>query len=181
MRYLCSLLLCFFLLSPSWLGSQPPPQKEKSNKVVETARSYSNVRETKENRGLEVDSFNKPLNNIGGSWCAAFVSHVLTRAKAVLPNIRTALAQKFITKNSVKAKHVAKGYITAQPGWLAIWKRGNTMYGHVGILTERTRCPTFHSIEGNVKVNGKQGVFEMTRKITDLISFRVVYFTPVEI
>lgn len=181
MRYLCLLLLCFLLLSLCSLGNQQDATKEKSNKVVEVARSYSHVRETKENRGLEVDSFNKPLKNIGGPWCASFVSHVLTKAKAVFPKIRTALAQKFITKNSVKAKHVAKGYKTAEAGWLAIWKRGNTINGHVGILTERTRCPTFKTTEGNVRVKGKQGVFEMTRKITDLFSFRVAYFTPTEI
>lgn len=179
MRYLCLLLLLCFLLSPFSLGSKSG--KKNSNKVVEIARSYSNVRETKENRGLEVDSFNKPFKNIGGSWCGTFVATVLNKVKAVLPKIRSALARNYITKNSVKAKHVAKGYIIAEAGWLPIWKRGNTIFGHIGILTERTRCPTFHSIEGNVKVNGKQGVFELKRKITDLFSFRVTYFTPVEI
>ena len=176
MRYFFVLLLLFLLLLPFSSVSA-----EKSNKVVEIARSYSNVRETKENRGPEVDSFNKPYKNIGGPWCGTFVATVLNKAKAILPKIRSALAQNYITKQSVKAKHVAKGYITAEAGWLAVWKRGNTRYGHVGILTERTRCPTFRSIEGNVKVKRKQGVFELTRKITDLYSFRVAYFTPTEI
>ena len=84
---------------------------QKSSKHIEIATKYVGVtEETGNNDGEEIAKW---LRFVGittpASYCAAFVSYVLEEAGAVYPKIRTALAKKFITSESISAKKAIEG------------------------------------------------------------------------
>jgi hypothetical protein len=170
MRYLWLLLLCLCLRQPCWSDSR----------VVEEASRWLWVRESGHNAGREVEMFQRSVGlRAGQPWCAAFVSYVLDAVGASKPRVRSGLAQKFIVSGSVPAKHVAKGYRQVEPGWLVVWKRGDTYGGHIGIV-ERWSGISGETIEGNVRQGNKEGVFRKKRAITDGQWFRITHFTKVE-
>lgn len=173
MRYFWWLLLFFF--------SQSPPL---SANVVRTAEKYLFVRESGRNAGFWVEKFQSFVGIPRGSpWCAAFVSWVLYEAKVKYPMIRSGLALDFVTKRSIKAKHVAKGYKNVGRNWLVIWKKGDTWKGHIGIV-EKWQKSSGVTIEGNTggsNIRDGDGVYRKTRSIFDLKNFRIEYFTPVEL
>jgi len=147
---------------------------------VEEATRWLWVRESGHNAGREVEMFQRSVGlRAGQPWCAAFVSYVLDAVGATEPRVRSGLAQKFIVKGSVPAKHVAKGYRQVEPGWLVVWKRGDTNGGHIGIV-ERWSGISGETIEGNVRQGNKEGVFRKKRAITDGQWFRITHFTKVE-
>lgn len=181
--YLLLIALLFWLLPSQSVSSCP---QTCGDRVVTVAKGYIGVTETGSNRGKEVEFFQKNVGiPPGSSWCAAFVSTVLDIAEVIIPDIRSGVAQKFITRNSISAKHVAKGYETVEPGWLVIWKRGNTWKGHIGINKQWDRQGGT-VIEGNTSSNiaGSQfngdGVYEKYRKIYPNKYFRITHFTPVQ-
>lgn len=146
---------------------------------MEEATRWLWVRESGRNAGREVEMFQRSVGlGAGAPWCAAFVSYVLDAAKAREPRVRSGLAQKFIVKGSVPAKQVAKGYRRVEPGWLVVWKRGDTYGGHVGIV-ERWSGDNGETVEGNVREGKEEGVFRKRRAITDLHEFRITHFTKV--
>lgn len=169
MRYLWLLLLCLFWQQQCW----------SDNRVVEEATRWLWVRESGRNAGREVEMFQRSVGlGAGAPWCAAFVSYVLDAAKVAQPRVRSGLAQKFIVKGSVPAKQVAKGYRRVEPGWLVVWKRGDSYGGHVGIV-ERWNRNDGETIEGNVREGKEEGVFRKRRAITDGQWFRITHFTKV--
>lgn len=171
MRYLWLLLLCLFWQQQCW----------SDNRVVEEATRWLWVRESGRNAGREVEMFQRSVGlGAGAPWCAAFVSYVLDAAKAREPRVRSGLAQKFIVKGSVPAKQVAKGYRRVEPGWLVVWKRGDSYGGHVGIV-ERWNRNDGETIEGNVREGKEEGVFRKRRAITDGQWFRITHFTKTKV
>jgi hypothetical protein len=72
-----------------------------------------------------------------------------------------------------------------EAGTLIGWQRGNTIFGHLGIVKEwNGRCGT--TIEGNTSApnsGGSQfnggGVHTKERCIEPLAHFRITWFTPV--
>lgn len=120
------------------------------------------------------------------SWCAAFARKMLDIAGYDNFKVRSGLAKAYITKNSIKAKHVAKGYVKLDHNkdYLAIWTHGNTWKGHIGIV-ESWATVTGITIEGNTSktVSGNQRsggwVQRKQRSIVDYAQFRIIYFTEV--
>jgi len=167
MRYSCLLLLWSLWLSQFSLAD--------NNRVLTTAYKYYGVAETSKNSSELIDVFNLHVGvPPGSSWCAAFVSYVLDEVGVSYPKVRTAVARNFITEESIKAKHVYKGYEQVYPGWLAIWKHGNTWRGHIGFVIWWDRL-SGRTIEGNV--NNKVDI--MDRKLEMNKYFRITHFTPV--
>lgn len=157
-----------------------------ANTVVTTAESYIGTTEHGRNRGEQVEQFLASVGLGGGySWCAAFVRYVLDEANATYPDVRSAVATRYITRRSIEAKHVAKGYRAVPPGWLAIWRKHSTWRGHIGIVV-RWDGNNGVTIEGNTS-NGDygsqrdgDGVWQRNRSITNYRAFRIVAFTPTE-
>lgn len=174
MKYLAILSI---ILSLSLLGAVGNIQTKPPILVV--AESQIGVREQGENRGKDVRKYQATVaKGTGFNWCAAFVRWCLDSSKATYPTVRSALAQRYITKKSVKAKHVAKGYVQVSPGWLGIYKRGETIYGHIFIVKSWDKMKGT-TIEGNTSGNSNwQGVHECQREIRDGY-FRIDSFTPV--
>ena len=174
MRYFLLLLLCF-LLQLQYLSA------DKGEKIVITAESCIGVKESGNNRGVQVQKFQQSVNaSIGSPWCAAFIRYVLDKAGAGLIRVRSALAQDYIVKSSVKAKDVAKGYIKVKPGWLVIWKYADTYRGHIGIVKNWDKNEG-NTVEGNTGADGGRegdGVYGKHRKIISYAQLHITHFTP---
>ncbi len=149
---------------------------------ADTAMAYVGVREVGTNQGAEVEMFLAGVGlPVGNPWCAAFVTHCLNANSSLLewPSIRSALASDFITRQSHKASSVLMGLYEPQPGDLAIWLRGNTRFGHIGIVLSWTGTCGY-VIEGNsrnIYHDGQEGVWIKNRCIDPADYFRIVAFT----
>lgn len=174
------ILIALLLLVTCELSATEPPH-------VTVARSYiGTVEKGGNNRGPEVKLFLKSVGlDQGNPWCAAFVSFCLTESKATYPTKRTALARAFISKRSVRAKDVLLGRVDIAAGWLSIYGKGNTVFGHIEIVTAfSTKKRTGRSIGGNTS-SGRQerdgdGVWEKAFSIQPGNYFRITHFEPVE-
>ena len=154
---------------------------------VDTARFYIGVIETAPNDGPEIRRFIRSVGfNYPISWCSAYISYCLSAPdpEPIFPNIRSALASRFITRQSIKASHVYLGIKTPPRGSLVIWRRGNTIYGHIGIvLFWNGKCGV--TLEGNTSSGqaGSQadgdGVWIRNRCIEPGSYFRIVSFTKI--
>jgi len=138
------------------------------------------------NRSAHIDKWNSRLQlPMGSSYCASFVSFVLDSAGAVSPAIRTGVAQKFITRQSITASQVLNGRVVPA-GSIVIWKRGDTWMGHVGITTKDWTGISGETIEANTSPSdaGSQsngdGVYRKQRKISPTAYFRITHFTLVQ-
>jgi len=154
---------------------------------ADTARAYVGTLEHGKNRGPEVERFLASVGLAPGNpWCAAFVSYCLAVAEPspVWPETRSGLATRFISRYSIKASHVLLGIRTPEPGDLVVFKRGTTIFGHIGIVRSWSgRCGV--TIEGNTSagVRGSQregdGVYVRDRCIRPGDYFRIVSFPRV--
>ena len=73
-------------------------------------------------------------------WCAAALSKWLYDAGVKNP-VRSALARDFLNRspksNRISAGRVLAGVVTVPEGSLVLLRRGDTIFGHIGIATER--------------------------------------------
>lgn len=130
-----------------------------------------------------VETYLKPLGiNQYTNYCAAFVSYCLDKANSPL-KIITALAQKFITKKSIKARDVLEGRTTVPKGTVVVWKWIGSWKGHVGFTLKDWSGAKGITVEGNTSSNNTRegGNVEIkNRRISAHTSFRITHFTLVE-
>lgn len=177
MRYSWWLLLCWCLLPPSLWADTP---------WVDTAAAYLHVRETSPNCSRDIARMLRSVAlGCGHPWCAAFVRYCLDAGRAVYPTVRSAAARAYVTRESIPAKHVKKGYRTIARGWLAVWTHSASWTGHIGIV-ERPGDRMITTIEGNTSsgdgINRDgDGVYRRMRTIPLVASTRLQlrWFTPV--
>lgn len=142
---------------------------------------------TGNNDGLEVEQF---LGSVGLSkgnpYCAAFISYILDETPGIKsPTIRTALASKLITNESIEAKEILRGTEAIPDGTIVVWQKGNTIFGHAGFVEEQLSRSEFTTIEANTGSGtyGDQsdgdGVWRRQRSIMPGNYFRITSFTPV--
>lgn len=180
MRYFYWLLLLCSMLFYQTLSADIKTVSGKYYKAtgiphLDTAISYIGVRETGNNSGKQVSVFQKVTGTgAGANWCASFVSYCLDKGKVTWFKIRSALAQAFITKKSIRASRVLLGIETVPRGALAIWKHGNTWRGHIGIVYSWLKGAGM-IVEGNTA----NAVKMMYRRIIPNEYFRIVYFTVI--
>lgn len=208
MRFSYSPWLFFFMLLLPLYGNA---QQEKTAPAhLDTALTYVGLEETdRPNYGPEINRFLASTGlPPGNPYCAAFVSYSLNVARQTvslypncpeltnhkspiitqivdLPRKRTALAQDFITKNSIEAKRVARGSIEVPAGSIMVMKKGNTRFGHTGLVREAWRGSSGKTIEANTSSGayGNQrdgeGIWKRERTIWPTNHFRVSHFTLV--
>jgi hypothetical protein len=143
---------------------------------IDSARHYLYVRETSENRGVEIDRWNREVGNrVGSSWCAAFSSAMIRPVS----KLQSGSAVKFITRNSITANEALRGK-PIPPGSLVIWRKGNELRGHVEIVVEWHKDHGT-TIGGNTGSNLEEGdgVYVKQRKIKPFEYQRIVAFTPI--
>jgi hypothetical protein len=154
-----------------------------SSKVLKIAQSFVGVKEQNNNSGYWVNKFLKNVHlSSGNQWCGAFVSYCLDSAKVTSLKVRSGLARRFVTKKSIKATQVLYGNKQIPSGSIIIWKRGGSIFGHVGIV-EQWKGLKGYTIEGNTTsgIKGVQftgdGVYRRIRSIYPLNYFRITDFT----
>ena len=136
------------------------------------------------------DSINKWLGSVGlppgNPWCSAMASYALDFSGTQSPEVRSGLARNFVyqTPNSlhVQAAKVLRGEITAEKGWMVVYQRGNTIYGHNGFITENWSGADGVYISGNTSPpsGGSEfsggGVWEKPATIRPGSAFRITDF-----
>lgn len=180
--YLClvSLFICLSVFC----------QSAYSQKHLDTAQKYLYVREITENRGPEIDLWNKSNNSpLGSSYCCNFGQYCLRQAGASNPISKSGLAQN-TWKNAKKGtKHtyqevINRGY-KVRKGDVIIFQKGLTQYGHFAFSMENWKYSEGKTIEANTSGNNKgnqsngDGVYFKYRKIQPLAYFKIRGFIEV--
>jgi len=179
-------------------GADPPTAH------VDTASEYVGVTERppNSNEGPAVERFLAAVDlGPGYPYCAAAASAWAKWAGVKGPvttqgePIRTALATDFLdSKCTIDAGAVLSGKRQPPPGSLVIWRKGNSIYGHAGVVTGDEMSPTSRTrwygrcgrtIEANTTSPdgvGSQreggGVWRRQRCIRPHSYFKIVAFVP---
>ena len=176
MRYSYLLCVICFLLCLNNVTYASPAH-------LDTARNYVGTKEIVNNGGYQVEQFLKSVGlQKGFSWCAAFVSYCLDKAKNKF-QIRSALARKFITSKSIPAIKVLQRRVSIPKGSLVIWEKGKTINGHIGFVNKDWCGKSGETIEGNTSPSSKgsqengDGVYIKNREIQPYSYFRITHFT----
>ena len=186
-----TLLALALLLAPAVATGQPCPtglDRQSLNRpaVVDSAMQEVGVTETPpgSNEGERIEAYMASVDLPDGyPWCAGFARKMLDEAVAERPDVRSAGATDYITGRSVEARRVLRGTEEVPDGALAIWRRGDTWKGHIGIVRGwQQQCG--RTVEGNTSPGhaGPQrdgdGVWPRHRCIRPGSYFRIVAFTP---
>lgn len=189
--------LFLLTLSLSLLLFQPPKsgegalsasiEKENSHAAAEwpqhlhLAMQEVGVTEEPGNRGPDVARFMSAVGlSDGFPWCAGFTSYILDASGATSPTVRSALAQDFITSDSIEARRLLRTGSSAPPGMIAVWKRGDTIFGHTDFIISNSG-ESVRLVGGNVREPGgsAEGVFVREAQFQPLNFFRITHLTPV--
>lgn len=164
--------------------SLPPLFASESVNTLKIARGFVGVKEDLgNNKGHWVNRFLlSAKSRPGNQWCAAFVAFCLDSARVKSLAVRSALARSYVRPNSVKATRVIAENMVIPPGSILVWRRGNTLFGHVGFVVE-WKGKSGTTIEGNTSsgLKGSQndgdGVYMRKRTINPYSYFRITDFT----
>lgn len=136
----------------------------------------------KQNEKYIVETYLKPLGiDKYTNYCAAFVTYCLDKAYSK-NKLRSALAQKFITKNSIKASDVLYKRVEIPEGSIIVWKYIGSWKGHVGFTLREWLGKTGFTVEGNTSSNNTRegGNVELKKRTINIhSSFRITHFTLV--
>jgi len=176
-----TLLALALLLAPAVASGQPCPRPA----VVDTAMQEVGEKEAEgPNEGPDIRKYMASVNlGDGYSWCAGLVRWAMDQAGRDALPVRSAAATDYITRRSIGAKRVLRGAKTVPAGALAIWRRGDTWRGHIGIV-RRWQQQCGRTVEGNTSPDdaGPQrdgdGVWPRKRCIRPGSYFRIVAFIP---
>jgi len=186
-KYLQKILLltlfgCLLTSLPLLSASQTVEQTD-GERVRNIAYGFVGTKEEGNNSGYWVTRYLKSVGlRPGNPWCAAFVSFCLDSAKIKTMRVRSGLARHFITKNkTIRATKVVNSNMDIPMGTVVIWRRGTTMFGHVG-FTDKWKGRSGTTIEGNT-TSGKSGnqwngggVWYRKRTINPYNHFRITDF-----
>ena len=156
-------------------------------RVRNIAKGFIGTREIGNNGGPQVTRFLKSVGlRPGNPWCAAFVSFCLDSAKIKTLRTRSGLARHFITKNkTIRATKVSYNNMELPAGTVIVWRRGTTMFGHVGFV-DNWKGKSGTTIEGNTSSgrSGSQwnggGVWSRRRTINPYDYFRITDFATID-
>lgn len=148
------------------------------NNLVDYAIKYNGTLETKPNRSYIADISNKYVGNkIGSPYCIAFVCYCLNESGYKYQ--KTGLATKFKGKKLIPAIDVLLGKAKVKKGYVIIWQKGISIFGHAGISIEDWQYNEGMTIQGNTRYKNKDGVFIKKAKIEPYNYFRIIRFWEV--
>lgn len=181
----------FFFLLLLWL--QPLLAQSYNPAHLDSALSYVGITElTNKNDGPEVETFLKYVGRVkGNAWCAAYASYVKDLPGTIIePKVKSGLARHFESRSPdrlvVKASKVLMGLKTIPRGSFVVWQRGETVFGHVGLVREDWSGASGKTVEGNTS-SGKtgnqsdgDGVYKRNRTIYPGNFWRIKWFVKFE-
>ncbi len=148
------------------------------NTLIDYAIKYNGTIEIKSNRSAIADSANKYVGNkLGSPYCIAFVCYCLN--KTGYNYQKTGLATKFKGKKLIPAIDVLLKKAKVKKGYVIIWQKGTSIFGHAGISIENWKYNGGMTIQGNTSYKNKQGVFIKKAKIEPYNYFRIIRFWEV--
>jgi len=171
------------LLAPAVATGQTCPTERPA--VVDSTIQEIGVTETPpgSNKGARIETYMASVGlSDGYSWCAGLVRWAMDRAGVERPGVRSAAATDYVTGRSIDATRVLRGAKKVPAGALAIWRRGDTWRGHIG-LVRRWQQQCGQTVEGNTSPGDAgpqrdgQGVWPRERCIRPGSYFRIVAFT----
>lgn len=169
------------------IKAPPKVLMEPSLELVEEVKKWVGVHEKGgDNRGPEVDMFNKTLNDtVSHAWCASFVAYCV-RSVEKKTGIKTSvnLSEHVMTMwNSSTGRQVKIG--GQRPGDIAVWNKVGTGSGHCGVVTRVIKSKEFiETVEGNtsdssgVERNG-QGIYTKQRRVKQIGDMKLLGFLRV--
>ena len=176
------ILLTAFCVCASVLPPEPPMGVQE--RIVAIAQGYVGITDDGNNKGKQMDYWNARLGLPAGSnYCASFIAHLLDSAQASYPTVRSGVAQHYITRSSIRAERVLSGKLVP-PGYIAVWKRGDSWMGHTEIIKYSWRGKYGMTIGANTTPGpgGDQrqgrGVYVRERHIDPTAFFRLTHITP---
>jgi hypothetical protein len=140
-----------------------------------------------------LDSISKWLGFVGlpdgNPFCAA--AQCVWNEYAGVWHPRSGLARHFITRSEphrrIPASKVLRGEVVIPVGSIVVYERGNTIYGHVGAVTEDWTGPDGMYISANTSAPGSGGsefagggVWEKAASIRPGAAFRITTFIIIE-
>ena len=185
MKLLVTVFLCACCVGMEVAEKPKPPILEltPSQKVVKYAMGYVGLIEKPGNRGPEIDYWNRRIGlGEGSSYCGSFAALILDSAGVTIPSVRSGVAQKYITSESISANKVLRGEVIIPAGSLSIMKRGTDWSGHVDF----TRFPWegckgwvigANTSAGAGSISNGDGVHTKQREIIPTAHLRITHFT----
>lgn len=184
-----TLLALALLLAPAVATGQSCPRAGPDAErpdVVNVALQEVGVTETPpgSNEGARIVEYMAAVGlSDGYPWCAGAVRWMMDQAGTARPKVRSAAATDYVTDASIEARRVLRGTRDVPDGSLAIWRRGDTWKGHIGIVRMwQKQCG--RTVEGNTSPGdaGPQrdgdGVWKRRRCIRPGSYFRIIAFSP---
>lgn len=160
---------------------------DKRKLLLNEAARWVGTKEGEKNSGQIVTMFQKHVGiGNGDPWCAAFVHYCISQVDM----IGQSLDQKDISSGHHKSASCVmtfnksqeryKGQ-TPQEGSLIVWRKKNTMLGHIGIVSRVYNTGSVETIEGNTSpmhnINREgDGVYIKQRSINNEPNFVLMGF-----
>lgn len=141
--------------------------------LIAKAKEYSGVHEVGINSGPTVQMFQKAVdgNAKNESWCMAFVQHCVKQTEASTnSSIGLYKSEHCLTVWNNTPQNLKR--TSPKPGYIVIWRHGNSTNGHTGIVTEVVDDQNFRTIEGNYS----DQVAEVIRPINPKGNTKIVGF-----
>jgi len=136
------------------LASNGLAQKAIADKDARTlfrlaAESCVGIKEQGNNSGPMVELFQETIGNaVKENWCMSFVQSCLGYAEKKTGIKSPVFASELCTEVWSKTPKSNRVKLAPAPGAITIWQRGNTIYGHTGVMLEY-QGSKFSSCEGN--------------------------------
>jgi hypothetical protein len=152
------------------------------SELVKIAEQYIGVKELGENSGPEVEKFQMAVDGkaSGESWCMAFVQYCILELEQKT-NKRSNIFHSEHCLTTWNKSPIELRRTSPEPGYIVIWKHGQTANGHTGIVSKVIGSVKFESIEGNtsdsacVNRNG-DGVYRKIRNIDPAGEMKIIGF-----
>lgn len=162
---------------------------EKMRALVAEASRWVGVREHGENRGPEVEAFQRAVDGKaqGEPWCAAFVQFCLKAVDARTTEIPTWVfaSESVLTVWNRTTMLARRQTLDVLPGDLILWQHflagKPTALGHVGVVARLISPGKFETVEGNTSdgsgvTREGDGVYRRVRDVSGSGSMRVKGF-----
>jgi len=138
--------------------------------LIHEAQGWVGTRETGDNSGAAIEMFQRAVNPNPSreSWCADFAIYCVQQVEQKL-NVKSQLYRSELAQDLWYKSPTSMRKAVPAPGYLVIWRRGNSTLGHAGIIEAVNGDGTMSTIEGNtgpnvnVIVRDGDGVYRRTR------------------
>lgn len=139
------------------------------------------VKEIGKNKAFSSPLAEEMLKNVGWqsgeTWCASLVKAVYLQCfpfdrEWILQNLGKGAYVNFTTVDNLNnrgdKKYIVVKTSSPQVGDIAVWRKGSTVFGHTGIVTEVISAIKVKTVEGNTSeqnVRDGDGIYENTRNV----------------